>query len=73
MKDSDRKFYLANVTDRFVRGEMDRRSFLRAAGKLGLGATALGMGMGSRPTSSGLPMKSSPGSRMSASRLPGPP
>jgi multiple sugar transport system substrate-binding protein len=49
MKDSDRKFYLANVTDRFVRGEMDRRSFLRAAGKLGLGATALGMGMGSRP------------------------
>lgn len=49
MKESDRKLYLSSVTDRFVRGEMDRRSFLRTAGKLGLGAAALGMGMGNRP------------------------
>ncbi|WP_307960591.1 twin-arginine translocation signal domain-containing protein [Sinorhizobium medicae] len=49
MKEKDRKFYLASVTDRFVRGQMDRRSFLRTAGTLGLGATALGMGFGSRP------------------------
>lgn len=49
MKESDRKSYLASVTDRFVRGEMDRRNFLRTAGKLGLGAAALGAGMGNRP------------------------
>ncbi|QDC02506.1 extracellular solute-binding protein [Mesorhizobium sp. 8] len=49
MKDSMRKAYLASVTDRFVKGQMDRRSFLRAAGKLGLGAGALGMGLGARP------------------------
>ena len=49
MKEKDRKFYLASVTDRFVRGQIDRRSFLRAAGTLGLGATALGMGFGNRP------------------------
>ena len=46
MKDSDRKLYLASITDRFVRGEMPRRAFLRAAGKLGLGAGALAMGAG---------------------------
>lgn len=39
----DRKRHLASVTDRFVRGQMDRRTFLRAAGKLGLGAGALGL------------------------------
>jgi multiple sugar transport system substrate-binding protein len=49
MNEHDRKAYLASVTDRFVRGEMDRRSFLRTASKLGLGATALGMGFGNRP------------------------
>ncbi|TIQ16887.1 MAG: extracellular solute-binding protein [Mesorhizobium sp.] len=49
MKDSIRKAHLASVTDRFVRGQMDRRSFLRAAGILGLGAGALGMGLGRRP------------------------
>ncbi|RWI18325.1 ABC transporter substrate-binding protein [Mesorhizobium sp.] len=49
MKDSIRKAHLASVTDRFVRGQMDRRSFLRAAGILGLGAGALGMGFGRRP------------------------
>ncbi len=49
MKEKDRKSYLATITDRFVSGQMDRRSFLSAASKLGLGATALGMGMGSRP------------------------
>ena len=35
MKEKDRKFYLASVTDRFVRGQIDRRSFLRAAALLG--------------------------------------
>ena len=40
---TDRKRYLASVTDRFVRGQMDRRTFLRTAGKLGLGAGALGL------------------------------
>lgn len=49
MQEKDRKFYLANLTDRFVKGQIDRRAFLRSAGKLGLGATALGMGMGNRP------------------------
>ncbi|CAH2401764.1 ABC transporter substrate-binding protein [Mesorhizobium escarrei] len=49
MKDSIRKAHLASVTDRFVRGQMDRRSFLRAASILGLGAGALGMGFGRRP------------------------
>ena len=39
----DRKRHLASVVDRFARGQMDRRGFLRAAGKLGLGAGALGL------------------------------
>ena len=43
MISSDRKQYLASVVDRYVRGGMDRRAFLRAAGKLGLGAGALGL------------------------------
>lgn len=43
MRDSDRKLYLASVTDRYVRGELSRRNFLRDAGKLGLGAGALGL------------------------------
>jgi multiple sugar transport system substrate-binding protein len=37
-----RKYWLANVADRYARGKMDRRTFLRAATKLGLGAGALG-------------------------------
>ena len=45
MKDSLRKAHLASITDRFVKGEMGRRDFLRLAGKLGLGAGALGLGM----------------------------
>ena len=40
---NDRKRHLASVVDRFARGQMDRRTFLRAAGKLGLGAGALGL------------------------------
>ena len=32
------------MANRYARGEMDRRSFLRAAGKLGLGAGALAAG-----------------------------
>lgn len=43
MRDSDRKLYLASVTDRYVRGELSRRNFLRDASKLGLGAGALGL------------------------------
>lgn len=49
MKDKDRKLHLASITDRLVRGQMGRRDFLRAAGTLGLGAAALGTGLGSRP------------------------
>ncbi|MEM8852827.1 MAG: extracellular solute-binding protein, partial [Pseudomonadota bacterium] len=44
MNPSDRKLWLANVADRYARGQMDRRSFLRSAGKLGLGAGALAAG-----------------------------
>ncbi|WP_299390768.1 ABC transporter substrate-binding protein [Pelagibius sp.] len=43
MRESDRKLYLASVTDRYVRGDLSRRKFLRAASKLGLGAGALGL------------------------------
>ncbi|MBO0662913.1 extracellular solute-binding protein [Jiella sp. MQZ9-1] len=46
MRDWQRKTYLASVTDRYVKGQMDRRSFLRAAGKLGLSVGALGAGFG---------------------------
>ncbi|MGP1396325.1 MAG: ABC transporter substrate-binding protein [Inquilinaceae bacterium] len=43
MRPHDRKLWLASVVDRYVRGQMDRRSFLSAAGKLGFGAGALGL------------------------------
>ena len=43
MTPDDRKQYLASVVDRYVRGRMDRRSVLRAAGKLGLGVGVLGL------------------------------
>lgn len=43
MRPTDRKLHLASVVDRYVRGKMDRRSFLRNATKLGLGAGALGL------------------------------
>ena len=49
MKDKQRKKYLASLTDRLVLGQMGRRDFLRSAGKLGLGASALGLGLGNRP------------------------
>lgn len=41
MRDSDRKHYLASATDKFVKGKISRRQFMRTAGKLGLGAGAL--------------------------------
>lgn len=45
MRDSDRKQYLAGLTDRYVNRQIGRRDFLRNAGLLGLGAGALGSGM----------------------------
>lgn len=48
MRDQDRKQYLANLTDRYVKRQMGRRDFMRAAGQLGLGLGAYGLGM-SRP------------------------
>lgn len=44
MNPVDRKLWLANVADRYARGTMDRRSFLRASAKLGLSAGALAAG-----------------------------
>lgn len=53
MRDSDRKRYLASLTDRYVRRQIDRRAFLRDAGRLGLGLGAFGLGLtrpfGGRP------------------------
>lgn len=46
MRDSDRKQYVAGLVDRYVNRKIGRREFMRTAGKLGLGAGALGMGMG---------------------------
>jgi multiple sugar transport system substrate-binding protein len=38
----DKKLCRASIADRFARGQMDRRSFLRASAQLGLGAGLLG-------------------------------
>jgi multiple sugar transport system substrate-binding protein len=48
MKDNDRKRYLASVTDRFVKGQMGRRQFLKASAALGL--AGLGTSMIGRPS-----------------------
>ena len=40
----DRKLWLASVADRYARGQMDRRTFLRSASQLGLGVGALAAG-----------------------------
>ena len=45
MKDSDRKLFRAKIVDDYVRGRMDRRSFLKGASALGLGAGVLGAGL----------------------------
>ncbi|XAT60681.1 extracellular solute-binding protein [Rhodobacteraceae bacterium Araon29] len=45
MKDSDKKLYRAKIVDDYVRGKMNRRSFLRNASSLGLSAGALGAGI----------------------------
>ncbi|MEM6945078.1 MAG: twin-arginine translocation signal domain-containing protein, partial [Pseudomonadota bacterium] len=45
MRDFDRKQYMARTVDRYVRGQISRRDFLRTSGQLGLGAGALGLGM----------------------------
>lgn len=44
MRDNDRKQHLASLTDRYIRGKVSRRKFLKTAGQLGLGAAALGIG-----------------------------
>ncbi|MGF1475740.1 MAG: ABC transporter substrate-binding protein [Geminicoccaceae bacterium] len=44
MRDTDKKLYLARAADAYARGQIDRRKFLRAAGKLGLGASAFALG-----------------------------
>jgi len=48
MQDQDRKRYIANLTDRYVKRRISRRDFMRSAGQLGLGLGAFGLGM-SRP------------------------
>jgi len=53
LKEQQRKEYLASVVDRYVRGEMGRRNFLRASTQLGLGIGAFGLGM-ARPFGGGL-------------------
>ena len=45
MRDSDRKQYLAGLTDKYVKRQIGRRDFMRNAGLLGLGAGMLGTGM----------------------------
>ncbi|SEA72458.1 ABC transporter substrate-binding protein [Rubrimonas cliftonensis] len=45
MRDHDRKLFLASLTDRYVKRQIDRRSFLRSAGQLGLGLGAFGLGV----------------------------
>ena len=41
---NERKFQLANIVDKYVKGKMKRRDFVRSAAMLGLGAGALGLG-----------------------------
>lgn len=50
MKNQRNKEYLASVVDRYVRGNMERRSFLKASTQLGLGMGAFGLGMNARPS-----------------------
>ena len=45
MRDSDRKLYVAGLADKYVKRQIGRRDFLRAAGKLGLGLGAFGLGV----------------------------
>lgn len=48
MKDDDRKRYLASVTEKFVKGHMGRRQFLKTSAALGL--AGLGTSMIGRPS-----------------------
>ncbi len=48
MNENDRKRYLASVTDRFVKGQMGRRQFLKSVTALGL--AGLGTSMIGRPS-----------------------
>ena len=45
MKDIDKKRYRAKIVDDYVRGKINRRSFLKNASSLGLSAGALGSGI----------------------------
>ncbi len=49
MMDQTRKAHLANITDKYVKGQMNRRNFMKNAAKLGLGVGAMAYGMGGRP------------------------
>ena len=46
MRDWQRKNFLASVTDRYARGGMDRRTFLRSTAQLGISVGAMGLGFG---------------------------
>ncbi|MGF1553328.1 MAG: ABC transporter substrate-binding protein [Paracoccaceae bacterium] len=46
MRDDDRKRWVASLADRYVKGRISRRDFVRSAGQLGLGLGAFGLGMG---------------------------
>lgn len=45
MRDSDKKQYMARLTDAYVKRKIGRRQFLRTAAKFGVGAGALGTGL----------------------------
>lgn len=45
MRDHDRKLHAASLADRFARGRIGRRDFMRASATLGLGFGAFGLGL----------------------------
>lgn len=49
MRSTEKKFHAANLTDKFVKGHISRRSFLRSTGQLGLALGAFGAGLNMGP------------------------
>ncbi|MBM7068683.1 ABC transporter substrate-binding protein [Actibacterium sp. 188UL27-1] len=49
MRSSDKKFHAANIVDKYVKGKISRRNFLRSTGQLGLALGAFGAGMNMGP------------------------